>query len=130
MNFIPRFVQISQRAFRYFKNEQDAVKGKPIVAIRKKIIDVVKPYKVNKFSYLKPGSRIAKSGKEDHLFDCMFEIMLEEDYEDNYDYRKEEWENKDRRDREEFQRWANSSNSRSPRLSRQGTSMNSPQSSK
>ena len=118
MNFIPRFVQISQRAFRYFKNEQDAAKGKPIVAFRKKIIDVVKPYKVNKFSYLKPGSRIAQSGKEDHLFDCMFEIVLEEDYEDNYDYRKVEWENKDRRDREEFERWANSSKSRSPRLSR------------
>ena len=60
----------------------------------------------------------------------MFEIVLEEDYEDNYDYRKVEWENKDRRDKAEFERWANSSNSRSPRLSRRGTSMNSSKSSK
>ena len=65
------------------------------------------PYKVNKNSYLKPGSAIAKSGKEDHLFDNMFEVVLNEDYEDNYDYRRVEWANKIRKDREEFEKWAN-----------------------
>ena len=101
LNFIPRYVQISERAFRYYKTKQEASKGKPIVAIRKEIIETAKPYKVNKLSYLKPGSKIAQSKKEDHLFDNMFEIELYEDYEDNYNYREEEWEEKSRRDKVE-----------------------------
>ena len=48
------------------------------------IIHEAKPYNLNKDSYLKKGSAIAKSGKEDHLFDNMFEIVLNRDYEDNY----------------------------------------------
>jgi hypothetical protein len=40
-----------------------------------------KPYKVNKDSYLKKGSRIAQSGTEDAFFDNMFELCLSEDYE-------------------------------------------------
>ena len=106
LNFIPRYVQMSKRAFRYFRTKQDAASGKPIVAFRKRIIKIAKPYKVNKSSYLKPGSAIAKSRKEDHLFENMFEIVLNEDYEDNYDYRRVEWANKARRDREEFEKWA------------------------
>lgn len=42
---------------------------------------------INKASYLKRGSRIAQSGKEDALFDHMFEIELNENYEDNFRYR-------------------------------------------
>ena len=38
VNFIPRYVQISKRAFRYFKNESDSYHGKPIASIRKNII--------------------------------------------------------------------------------------------
>ena len=38
LNFIPRYVQISQRGFRYFKNKHDAFRGKPIIVFRKKII--------------------------------------------------------------------------------------------
>ena len=38
LNFIPRYVQISKHAFRYFKNKQDSYAGKPIVSIRKSII--------------------------------------------------------------------------------------------
>ena len=38
----------------------------------------------------------------------MFEIVLDEDYEDNYDYRKVEWDNKKKRDKAEFDRWAGS----------------------
>ena len=64
-----------------------SVNGKPICAFRKYIIKHAKPYKVNKKSYLKQGSAIAKSKKEDHLFDNMFEIVLKEDYEDNYTFR-------------------------------------------
>ena len=58
-NFIPRYVQISKRAFRYFKNRYEAKAGKPIVAFRKRIIKSAAGIKINKGSYLKPGSRIA-----------------------------------------------------------------------
>ena len=84
MNFISRYVQISERAFRYFKNRNAVYTGKPIVAFRKRIIESAVPYSVNKNSYLKPGSAIAKSKKEDKFFNNMFEIKLLEDYEDNY----------------------------------------------
>ena len=103
VNFIPRYVQISQRAFRYFKNRYEAKAGKPIVAFRKRIIKAAQGLTVNKGSYLKPGSRIAQSHKEDHLFDNMFEILLNEDYEDNYNYRDVERANKDFSDRREFE---------------------------
>ena len=103
VNFIPRYVQISKRAFRYFKSEKDAFSGKPLVSIRKKIIKNAQPYEVNKASYLKPGSAITKSHKEDKLFDNMFEIVLNQDYEDNYKFRKLEKELKDRKDRERYE---------------------------
>ena len=89
-NFLNRYVQVSLRAFRYFRNQYDAMKGKPIVAFRKKIIEESEPYQINKASYLKPGSRIAQSKKEDHLFDFAFEVKLNEHYEDNYLYRNME----------------------------------------
>jgi len=37
-NFVNRYVQISLRAFRYFRNHLEAKTGNPIVAIRKNII--------------------------------------------------------------------------------------------
>jgi hypothetical protein len=55
--------------------------------MRRNIIEICKPYSVNKKSYLKPGSRIAQSGKEDHLFDNMFELTLNDDYERNFKFR-------------------------------------------
>jgi len=81
---------MSERAFRYFKNQNHSRTGMPIVAFRKKIILKATPYKVNKSSYLKPGSKVYKSHKEDLLFDNMFEIILAEDYEDNAGYRDQE----------------------------------------
>lgn len=80
-NFISRYVQISGRAFRYFKNRGSKY-GKPLVVFPKRIIESVKPLYVNKNSYIKPGSAIAKTHKEDKLFDNMFEIVLRADYED------------------------------------------------
>jgi hypothetical protein len=62
----------------------------PIVAFRKTIILKATPYTVNKASYLKQGSRVFKSHKEDLLFENMFEIVLTEDYEDNWGYRNQE----------------------------------------
>ena len=48
------------------------------------MIKCAKPIKVNKNSYIKPGSHIAKTGEEDPLFDNMFEIILNEEYEEVY----------------------------------------------
>jgi len=55
--------------------------------MRRNIIEICRPYSVNKKSYLKPGSRIAQSGREDHLFDNMFELTLNDDYERNFKFR-------------------------------------------
>mgnify|MGYP007070393328 FL=1 len=41
-------------------------------------------YKVHKESYLKKGSKAYKSKLEHALFENIFEIELNEDYEDNY----------------------------------------------
>ena len=102
-NFIPRYVQISQRAFRYFRSRYEASRGKPIVAFRKRIVKAATVVTINKASYLKPGSRVAQSHQEDHLFDNMFEVLLHEDYEDNYDYRDEERAKQDAAERKAFE---------------------------
>jgi len=73
------------------------------VAFRKKIILKATPYKVNKSSYLKRGSKVYKSHKEDNLFDNMFEIILKEDYEDNVNYRNQERADSNLRQRQSFQ---------------------------
>ena len=98
VNFIPRYVQISHRAIRYFRNKQESYNGKPIVSIRRTVVETAQPYKINKASYLKPGSAISKSGKEEELFDNMFEIVLTQDYEDEFNFRKLEMEMKERKD--------------------------------
>ena len=103
VNFIPRYVQVSKRAFRYFKKKNDVYSGKPLVSIRKSVIQSALPYSVNKASYLKPGSAITKSHKEDVLFDNMFEIVLNQDYEDNYNYRAIEVKEKQKRDYETYE---------------------------
>ena len=55
-------------------------KKPPIIQFHKTAIKYAKPYQVNKKSYLKPGTAIAKSGKENCLFDNMFEVVLKDDY--------------------------------------------------
>ena len=60
------------------------------------------PYNINKASYLKPGSRIAQSGVEDKLFNNMFEIELNEHYEDNFRFRDIERARKELQEREKF----------------------------
>jgi hypothetical protein len=61
------------------------------------------PYRIeNKSSYLKPGARITKTHKEDDLFDNMFEIILNEDYEDHYQFREMEKATIEARNRDEF----------------------------
>ena len=57
-------------------------------------MNAANPYAVNKKSYLKPGSAVTKSHKEDEFFDHMFEVVLNQDYEDNVDYKRIEHEKK------------------------------------
>ena len=39
VNFIPRYVQISKRALRYFRSKQESYSGKPLVSIRRTVIE-------------------------------------------------------------------------------------------
>ena len=75
-NFQPRYVQLSYHAFRYSLNKHQSKWGKPLVAFRRKIITIARPYKVNKNSYLKKGSRVSKAGTEEVYFNNMFELEL------------------------------------------------------
>ena len=90
-NFVTRYIQVSANAFRYFRTDRNWQHAKPICAIRKDTIKCAKPIKVNKNSYIKAGSHIAKTREEDPLFDNMFEIILNEDYEEVLDQRDVEW---------------------------------------
>ena len=60
----------------------------------------------------------------------MFEIELYEDYEDNYDYRETEWEEKSRRDKAEHERWASASKKTSNKTGRSIHSVSSSKDSK
>lgn len=71
-NFIQRYVQISERAFRYFKDESYSVVNKPLVAFRKSIICKVVKYDCNKGTYMK--GRNKNNELEKTLFDHMFEV--------------------------------------------------------
>lgn len=54
------------------------------MALRRTLVNSCLPLKIEKKSYLKPGSRAFKSGEEDVLFKNMFEFKLNDHYEDNY----------------------------------------------
>ncbi len=115
-NFVQRYVQISRKAFRYFKNKFHTAGGKPLVAFRKKIILKAVPYRIeNKSSYLKPGAKITKTHTEDALFDNMFEIILNEDYEDHYLFREMEKAEIEAKNRAEFNTMTNRKNKKTLR---------------
>ncbi len=57
-NFVSRYVQVSQRAFRYFKDKKAAIAGKPLVSFRKHILKDAVWYSINKQSYLKQGAKV------------------------------------------------------------------------
>lgn len=59
--------------------------GIPLVAFRRKIIQKVEPYYVDKKCYVKPGSKLSKNVFETSLFSFMFEIVLSEEYERHID---------------------------------------------
>ena len=58
INFIPRYVQLSSRAFRYYRNKvaSESAEDMPLVSIRRKFIQEVRPIQINKEAYLKKGA--------------------------------------------------------------------------
>jgi len=90
-NFISRWIQVSKRAFRYFKN-QIASLGEPgftraIVSIPKGAIEDICKIDIHKEGFM---TRKHMPESERNLFNYMFEIYLREDYEDLYKYRDQE----------------------------------------
>lgn len=90
-NFITRWVQVSAHAFRYFKNFYTAQgSSKPIVAVPNQAIIKIVPFtQLNKEAYTKTHCRNEKERDlEIRLFDNMFEIVLDQDYEKIFRFRE------------------------------------------
>ena len=60
-NFISRYVQLSTRVFRYYKSKAgcESAFDAPLVSIRRRYIEEIRPIKVNKSAYLHKGSKIS-----------------------------------------------------------------------
>ena len=58
-NFISRYVQLSARVFRYYKSKAgcESAFDSPLVSIRRRYIEEIRPIKVNKAAYLHKGSK-------------------------------------------------------------------------
>ena len=86
-NFISRYVEVSTHAFRYFKSSYAAKGGsKAIVSIpNAAIVKISRFTSINKEAFLK-GKRSTLE-LETRLFDHMFEIELDQDYEKIYMFR-------------------------------------------
>ena len=80
-NFIPRWLQLSTRSLRYYKNQIHAVTflTRPIVSIPLQAIHSVRPYQLKNPDYKK---------RQRALYDHMFELTLRQDYEDLYFFRE------------------------------------------
>lgn len=81
-NFISRWVQISGRAFRYFRNQYQSLGlNVPIVSFPKRAIEDVCEISINQEAFL-----LRKNPKEREraLFNNLFEVHLRADYEDIY----------------------------------------------
>jgi hypothetical protein len=91
-NFISRWVEISGRAFRYYKNQISSFAGlnRPLVSIPKPAIASIKKLKLNKELFLPKDQFSEKYKFESKLFDHLFEIELKECYEDLFRFRDEE----------------------------------------
>jgi len=68
---------VSGSAFRYFQSKlRIYTTGKPIAFAEKKNLHRVEAITIKRSDYVKPGSKIYKSGVENNLFDNMFEIVF------------------------------------------------------
>lgn len=82
---------MSTHAFRYFKNFYTSQgSGKPIVAVPNQAIIKIIPFnQLNKEAYTKTHCRNEKDRDlEKRLFDNMFEIVLDQDYEKIFRFRE------------------------------------------
>ena len=82
-NFITRWLQLSTRSFRYYKNHYHSVcyLTRPISAIPLNAILKVQKYQITNKNY-------KRNNKEKALYSFMFEIILKQDYEDFYFFRE------------------------------------------
>jgi hypothetical protein len=82
-------VQVSDHAFRYYKNYFTSHgTGKPIISIPTEAIRSITPFtQANKEAFTR-GKTLRKDAElENRLFDNMFEIHLNKDFEEIYLYR-------------------------------------------
>ena len=81
-NFITRWLQLSTRSFRYYKNHYHSVcfLTKPISAIPLNAIEKIIKYNIDNTDY--------KREKERAMYQYMFEVVLKQDYEDFYFFRE------------------------------------------
>ncbi len=79
-NFIQRWLQLSTRSLRYYKNHYHSIcyLTKPIAALPLWAIHEVKEFKITNKEYKK---------RDKDLFDFMFEVTLKQDYEDIFGFR-------------------------------------------
>jgi hypothetical protein len=79
-NFISRWIQLSTRSFRYYKNHYHSIcyLTRPISAIPLYAIQKINPYNIDNNEYKR---------KDKHLYQFLFEIVLKQDYEDIFFFR-------------------------------------------
>ena len=85
-NFIPRWLQLTTRAFRYYTNHYNSIcyLTRPISALPLLAIEKVQTFEIQNKDYKR---------KEKELYQFMFEIVLRQDYEDIYFFREFEGSN-------------------------------------
>ena len=83
-NFIHRWLQLSTRSFRYYKNHYHSIcyLTRPISALPLVAVEKVRVFKIQ----AEQSNYIRK--KEQHLYEYMFEVVLKQDYEDIYFFRE------------------------------------------
>ena len=79
-NFISRWVQLSTRSFRYYKNHYHSIcyLTRPIAALPLHAIQAVRPFVIENSDYKR---------RDKHLYQFMFEVALKQDYEDIFFFR-------------------------------------------
>src|SRR3569833_550288 len=80
-NFISRWIQLSTRSFRYYKNHYHSIcyLTRPISAIPLYAIEHVRPYKIHNEDYKR---------RDQNMYSYMFEVVLTQDYEDIFFFRE------------------------------------------
>ena len=80
-NFIHRWLQLSSRSLRYYKNHYHSIcyLTRPIAALPLYAIEEVNNFTIDNENYKK---------RDSHLYSFMFEVVLRQDYEDIFEFRE------------------------------------------